>query len=327
MWQVPSRQIGWGFVGTSGWVASKFAPSVQAAGHRVAGAFGSSAGGSARFAEQFGAIPYRSLAELLADDAVEAVWVASPTDQHPAHARAAAAAGRAVLLEKPVAPNAQEARQLAADLAGADVLIATGFQHRFNPAVAAVAGYLASGRLGTLSSLVIQHCYAGPAAPAGWRNDPARSAGWSIADLGAHLLDIAEHLLGGTEFWAARLSSPGRGLAVDDLSWVMLTHGEATVVIRSSNATPGPASFIEASGTDGWVRVTGFWTGGGHLTDSAGRDEPIPAADLYAAQAAAFSGAVAGAAWTGASLADGVRVSGLLTAARQFSQERAPGSA
>jgi len=296
---------------------------VQAAGHRVAGAFGSSAEGSARFAEQFGATAYQSLAGLLADDAVDAVWVASPTDHHPAHAVAAAQAGRAVLLEKPVAADAAAAHQLAADLADIPALIATGFQHRFNPAVAAVAGYLADGRIGALSSLVVHHAYAGPAAPAGWRNDPARSGGWSIADLGAHLLDIAQHLLGDVEFWAARLSSPSRGLPVDDLSWVMLTHGEATVMVRSSNGTPGPASYIEASGTGGWVRVTNFWTGGGQITDSAGRDEPLPATDLYAAQTAAFSAAVAGEPWTGASLRDGVRVSDLLTAARQFTLERA----
>lgn len=66
------RQIGWGFVGTSGWVGSRFAPAVQAAGHRVAGGFGSSAESSAKFAERFGATPYRDLNEMLADDAVEA---------------------------------------------------------------------------------------------------------------------------------------------------------------------------------------------------------------------------------------------------------------
>jgi len=47
------------------------------------------------------------------------------------------------------------------------------------------------------------------------------------------------------------------------------------------------------------------------------------ATDLYAAQTAAFSAAVAAEPWTGASLRDGVRVSDLLTAARQFTLERA----
>jgi predicted dehydrogenase len=295
---------------------------VHAAGHRVVGAFGSSAEGSARFARQFGATAYESMDEMLADEAVEAVWVASPTALHPAHARAAVAAGRAVLVEKPLAATADEAARLADELSGAPVLSATGFQHRFNPAVAAIADALADGRIGTLSSLVIQHAMAGPPAPTAWRTDQAASGGWSIADLGAHLLDIARYLLDDVAFWAARLSSPTRGLAVDDLSWVVLAHGEATVVVRASTGTPGPASYIEASGADGWVRVTDFWMGGGRLVDSTGRDEPITQADLYAAQADAFSAAVAGAAWPGASLADGVAVVDLMDAAHRFGRER-----
>jgi predicted dehydrogenase len=288
----------------------------------VVGAFGSSAEGSARFAERFDATPYPSLAALLADDAVQVVWIGSPSDAHPAHARAAAAAGRAVLVEKPVAVDADEATRLAQDLSGVPVAVGVGFQHRFNPAVAAVAAALADGRVGTLSSLVIQHGFAGPPRPTPWRTEPERSGGWSIADLGTHLIDIARDLLGEVEFWSARLTSPGRGLPVDDLSWVMLAHGEATVVLRAGTGAQTPASSIEASGTDGWVRVTDFWTGAGRLTDSTGRDEPIAPVDLYAAQVRAFSRVLDGAAWPGASLRDGVRVAQLCDAARRFSAER-----
>ncbi|MGC9665407.1 Gfo/Idh/MocA family protein [Planosporangium sp. 12N6] len=317
------RQVGWAFVGASGWVESRFAPSVLAAGHRVVGAFGSSAASSARFAEKFGGTAFGSLEEMLADDAVDAVWVASPTAQHPAHALAAANAGHAVLVEKPLALDVEAARALAADLSATGVLAGVGFQHRFNPAVTAMAEALADGRIGTLSSLVIHHGVAGPAQPTAWRTDPAQSGGWSIADLGTHLLDAAQALLGRLDFWAARLSSPGRSLAVDDLSCVMLASGEATVVVRASTGTPGPASYLEASGTQGWVRVTDFWTGGGRLTDSSGRDVEIPAADPYVAQVRAFSAAVNGAAWTGATVDDGVAVVEWHAAAREFSERRA----
>jgi 1,5-anhydro-D-fructose reductase (1,5-anhydro-D-mannitol-forming) len=319
---VPGAKIGWAFVGTSGWVASRFAPSVVAAGHRVVGAFGSTPVGSARFARDFGCGAYESLDELLADAAVDAVWVASPTVQHPEHALAAARAGRAVLLEKPVAVDAVGAHRLAEALAKLPVLVGTAFQHRFNPAVVAVGAALADGRVGTLSSLVVQQAAAGPAQPVAWRADPAKSGGWSIADVGTHLLDIARALLGDLGFWAARLSNPGRGQELDDLAWVMLERGPATVVVRSSNGTPGPPSVIEASGTRGWVRVTDFWTGGGRLTDSTGRDERLPARDLYATQAAAFADAVAGDGWRGASLYDGVMATELMTAAREFTAKR-----
>nr|MDT0662245.1 Gfo/Idh/MocA family oxidoreductase [Micromonospora sp. DSM 115978] len=306
---MPGRQVGWAFIGASGWVESRFAPSVLAAGHRVVGAFGSSAAGSARFAATYGCASYDSLAELVADDAVDVVWVASPTAQHDAHARIAADAGRAVLVEKPLTVDADSAQALAADLTSTNRLTATGFQHRFNPGVVALADALAEGRIGTLSSLVLHHATPGPDRPGGWRADLAQSGGWSIGDLGTHLLDLAQFLLGDElDFWAARLSSPGRSLTVDDLCWIMLGHGPATVVIRASTGTPGPPSYIEASGTAGWVRLTDFWAGGGRLTDSTGHATDIPPADPYVAQVRAFSAAVDGARWTGATLADGALV-------------------
>lgn len=316
-------RVGWAFVGTSGWVDSRFAPSVLAAGQRIVGAVGGSATGSARFADRYGCKAYGSLPELLADGAVDSVWVASPTAQHSAHALAAAAAGRAVLVEKPLTVNPESARLLAAELARRGVTAGTGFQHRFNPGVTALAQALADGRIGTLCSLVLHRAYAGPADPGGWRADPAQGGGWSIADLGTHLLDTARYLLGEVDFWAARLSCPGRGLAVDDLAWIMLGHQEATVAISVSTGSCGPSSYLEANGTEGWVRVSDFWAGGGRLTDSTGRDIQLPATDPYVAQVEAFSAAVGGAAWTGATLADGVRVVELCAAAREFSEERA----
>src|SRR6266700_802222 len=202
------RPVGWAFVGTSGWVDSRFAPSVAAAGHKLVGAFGSSAEGSARFAHHYQCTPYDSLEQLLADDAVEAVWVASPTALHPDHARAAAKAGRAVLVEKPLSVEVAAARLL--------------------------AEALASGQIGTLSSLTLHQGYAGPPKPSAWRTDPAQSGGWAIGDIGTHLLDLARYLLGEVDVHAARLSSPGRSLVVDDLCWIMLAHGEATVVLRAA---------------------------------------------------------------------------------------------
>lgn len=312
-----TQETGWAFVGSSGWVTGRFAPSVRAAGQRIVGAYGSSAAGSARFAAEFDCRAYGSLDELLADDAVDVVWIASPTDLHPRHALAAADAGRAVLVEKPLAPDGAAGRALAEDLAKAGTVAATGFQHRFNPALAVLARALDEGRVGTVSALLVQHGGRGPAAPSAWRRDPVRSGGWSVADVGTHLIDIVRALLGEVEFCAARLSSPTRGLAVDDLSWLMLRRDEATAVLRASSGSPGPTA-IELSGSEGWLRISDFWGGGGVLTDSEGRTEVLEPVDLYAAQVAAFSATVHGAAWAGATLADGAKVGELLSQARRL---------
>jgi predicted dehydrogenase len=316
---VLDRPVGWGFIGSSGWVSGRFAKAVADAGQTVVGAFGSRPDGSAAFSRVHNCSAFRSLEEMLDDPAVEAVWVASPTVQHVNHALAAHAAGKAVLVEKPLAVDGQSARKLC-EAVGTDPdrLIATAFQHRFNPSVLAAKGVLEDGTLGRISSALIHRSVDVPGMPSAWRLDPLQSGGWSVTDIGTHLLDIARLLFGDVEFWASRLSSPGLGLGVDDLSIIVLRSGEASIVVRASSGTTGPASLIEISGSAGWARVDDFWGGAGRLTCSSEESRPISAADPYVHQVVAFSAAVRGAGWSGATLEDGRRVTEIVDEVRAF---------
>jgi 1,5-anhydro-D-fructose reductase (1,5-anhydro-D-mannitol-forming) len=316
-----NRPVGWGFIGSSGWVDSHFASSVKEAGHHVVGAYGSSAKGSLDFAEKHEAKAFASLDALLADDDVDAIWVASPTAQHADHAAAAAAAGRAVLIEKPLTTSAGDAHVLASQIAELGVVAGVGFQHRFNPGVQAVADRLREGVVGTVTTGLIHRSVVGPTSPSPWRTDIAQSAGWSVTDIGTHLLDTIAHLLGPLDLCGARLSSPGRGLAVDDVSTLLFAAGAATVVVRASTSSAGPPPAIEIGGTEGWVRLTDFWAGGGHLSDSTGLDLELPAVNVYALQVAAFSAAVRHGPWQGATIDDGVKIVEIVDAAHVLSTE------
>ena len=108
----------WGVLGT-GWIAGRFAAALRASTRQQVYAVGSRSLSSATpFAETVGAVrAYGSYDELVADDRVDVIYVATPHNHHHAHARLALEAGRHVVVEKPMGVSAAEARDLA-DLAG-----------------------------------------------------------------------------------------------------------------------------------------------------------------------------------------------------------------
>ena len=100
--------LGWGIAGF-GWVARDFmAPAIAAAGHRLVAVADPSRDAQAA-ADRLGARPYRRVEELAADPAVDAIYVATPNHLHRAAVEAAAAGGKAVLCEKPIAATLPDA--------------------------------------------------------------------------------------------------------------------------------------------------------------------------------------------------------------------------
>jgi predicted dehydrogenase len=185
-----------------------------------------------------------------------------------------------------------------------------GFQNRFNPGVRLLRDALRDGQFGRVVSLYVRHSSPAPGSPLGWRADPA-GGGWAIGDIGTHLLDISRMLLGELEPVGARLSSPALGLEVDDVATLLLSAGDANVVVHAATAVRGGPSLIELEGTDGWARLTDFWTGGGTLHTSWGEVLFEPA-DSYVEHVGAFARALGGEKWDGSVLADGVWASRMM---------------
>jgi predicted dehydrogenase len=302
--------VKWGFIGSSGWVRSQFAPSVILAGNRVGGAFGSSPAGSAEFAAEFDCTAYESLEELITDPTLDALWIASPTGLHERHVLKAALTGKALLIEKPLAPDISTAERIAGALKSSTSVVSMGFQNRFHPGIRLLHEALRDGKFGRVVSLYVRHSSPSPGLPSGWRADSA-SGGWAIGDIGTHLLDIARMLLGDLRPVGARLSSPALMLSVDDVATLLLASGDANVLIHAATAVRGGPSLIELEGTDGWARLTDFWSGGGTLQTSWGEVSFDPA-DTYVEQVRAFSSAVEGGNFDGSGIVDGVWASRIM---------------
>ena len=125
------------------------------------------------------------LDELLADEAVDAVAISTPTTTHHAVAAAALAAGKHVLVEKPITASADQAVDLIRRAEAAGRLLMVGHVFEYNSSIAAVKDMIAAGELGTLHYLNFERTNLGPV-----RTDV--NALW---DLASHDVSIMCHFM------------------------------------------------------------------------------------------------------------------------------------
>ncbi|WP_049568553.1 Gfo/Idh/MocA family protein [Streptomyces sp. SBT349] len=139
---------------------------------------------------------------LITRDDVTLVDICTPGDSHAEIAIAALEAGKHVLCEKPLANTVAEAEAMTAAAIEArkrGQLAMVGFNYRRVPALALARKLIAEGRLGTLRHVrasYLQDWAADPALPLVWRLRKEKAGSGALGDLGAHIIDIAQHLSG-----------------------------------------------------------------------------------------------------------------------------------
>lgn len=192
--------VGWGIVGC-GWVARDFAaPAIRASGNgRLLALCDPDPASLAAIAPEHGDIARTgSLAAFLRQPGLQAVYVATPNHLHRPVVEAVAAAGKAVLCEKPMALDAAEARAMVRACAEHGVFYATAFDQRFHAAHRHAATLLREGAIGRVGAIrIVYACWVGSGwSTDNWRIDPARAGGGAFFDLAPHGLDLAAMLLG-----------------------------------------------------------------------------------------------------------------------------------
>ena len=139
---------------------------------------------------------------VVTDPDVDVVDICSPGSSHVEVAIAALRAGKHVLCEKPLANTVAEAEAMteAAAAARADgVRSMVGFSYRRVPAIALARQLVQDGRLGTVRqvrALYLQDWLADAEGPMTWRLDKALAGSGSLGDIGAHAIDLVEHVTG-----------------------------------------------------------------------------------------------------------------------------------
>lgn len=280
------RTLRWGLVGL-GSLATTVMGASRRAQHAVitAGATRDPAKGRA-FCETHGIPNFHATHEsLVTDPEVDAVFVMTPNDRHTDVVLAAAAAGKPVLCEKPLAMSEADAQAMIAACETAGVMLRLGLHLRFERFLDRVAAVLAEGRIGTLRAISIER-----AAPlserAPWREDPAQGGG-ILYDVALHLLDLVPRLAGGGLATVTGLAHPppGSGMGADTVTLLLRTVNDVQVSLRATREAPYAGSDLVVIGTEGMLRtgplrwVPEFTMA---ITTADGTvEERLPACDLY----------------------------------------------
>jgi predicted dehydrogenase len=140
-------------------------------------------------------------AAVVRDD-VDLVDICTPGSTHAEIAIAALEAGKHVLCEKPLANTVAEAEAMAAAAEQArahGVRAMVGFTYRRVPAIALARRLVAEGRIGEVRHVraqYLQDWIADPEAPLSWRLDKSQAGSGALGDIGAHVIDLTQHIVG-----------------------------------------------------------------------------------------------------------------------------------
>jgi len=256
-----SRTVGFGLVGC-GMIAAHHARAIAAShGGRLVVAHSRGRERAEKLAQEFGANVADSIEGLVANPAVDVVIVTTPSGAHLEPALAAAAAGKHVLVEKPLEVSLERIDRMIAACAQANVHLAAVFQARFGRGARKVKEAVVGGRLGRLSlcsAAVKWYRTQAYYNEGGWRGTRRWDGGGALMNQSIHAIDLLQWFAGMPVRASAFTSTVGHtGIEVEDTAAAVLNfaHGAVGVIAGTTAAWPGYARRIELNGDAGSVAL------------------------------------------------------------------------
>lgn len=206
--------------------------------------------------------------EVVARPDIDIIDIVTPPGTHAEIAAAAAAAGKAVICEKPLSVSYLQAKEATGAVRDAGVLNAVGFNYRKLPAISLMKRMIDEGAVGEIRqwrSIWMSDEFVDPKIPFDWRFE-RKMGGTTIADLGAHLIDMAIWMVGdivevsaqSETFVPERMDlqavSGMRTVEIDDASGALarFSNGARGIFEMSRSCPRRPCDFtIEVNGTTG----------------------------------------------------------------------------
>lgn len=249
------KTIRWGVIG-AGVIATKFCEDLALLpDHEVVAVGARSAGTSDAFAQRFGITrQHASYAELAWDEAVDAVYVATPHPMHHDAAMLAIKAGKAVLVEKPFTMDAAQARSLVEAARERGTFLMEAMWTRFLPGMARVREILASGRLGEVVLVTADHGQWFEEDPR-FRLFAPELGGGALLDLGIYPVSFASMVLG-TPTHVTAVSDPAFS-GVDAQTSIVLRDGGGRHAVLTTTLRAETPCLASISGTRARLQFEG----------------------------------------------------------------------
>lgn len=195
---------------------------------------------------------YGSYDELINDDEVDALYIATPHPQHRDPALAAIKAGKAVLIEKTFAATVAGAEEIVQAARNNQIFAMEAMWTRFQPAIVAARELIADGAIGEVRQVYADLGVDRPYDPQDRLFNPDLGGG-AMLDLGVYVVSFAQHFLGNPDRLEVIGSRAPTGVDIEAGLLLGYEDGRAAALLISlRNPTPGMARI---HGTGGWIEV------------------------------------------------------------------------
>ena len=216
---------------------------------------------------------------LINDPEVDAVYVATPPDTHMEYTCKAAAAGKPVYVEKPMARTFDECQTMIRACEAAGVPLWVGYYRRRLPKFLKIQELLEQGAIGDVRSVLVRYYQPPKQSDAfpdqrSWRVDPEIAGAGLFLDLGSHMLDILDYLLGpisGVQGFAANQAGlyDAEDIVCGSFTFESGVQGTGTWMFTGFENL----DWTEIEGTKGRIGYVCFDASPIALTTSAGTEE------------------------------------------------------
>lgn len=312
-----SKRIGWGLIGASTIAREWMVDAIRAQqGNEIVAVMSADPARGKAFAQanRIGS-HYGRIEDLLANPEVDAVYISTTNELHKAQTLAAAAAGKHVLCEKPLALTLQDAREMVAACDKAGVVMGTNHHLRNAASHRKIRELVQSGAIGTPLFARIFHAVYLPPHLQGWRlNNPSAGAG-VVLDITVHDADTLRFILDAEPMDAVALtqqSGMAKGKLEDGVMAVLRFDNGVLAQLHDAFTVKFAGTGMEVHGSEGSIVGRDVMTqrpiGRVTLRDAKGEaDVPLEHENLYVRGVRAFVGAIHGESSPAATGDDGVR--------------------
>jgi predicted dehydrogenase len=259
------KKIRYGIIGFGNFAERSILPAIRLSPNSEITAIQKRSINAARMkADEYGVPHAFDTAEsLVASPDVDAVFIVSANSVHCAETVHAASAKKHVLVEKPMAINAAEARQMIEACRAGGVLLGVAHVLRFSPMLQRMKELIASGETGEITAVRSEFIYDASMSKRSWLFDRKEAGGGPTFDIGVHCLDSLRFILDDeVESTHSVLAPVPTATRTESSSLLSLRFGKGTIgSIYTSFEAPIRRTFIECVGRRAVLSASGFTVG------------------------------------------------------------------
>ena len=216
----------------------------------------------ALFASKYGILSYPTYEAVLDDPSVQAVIICLPPGNHTEFGVRAAAAGKHLLVEKPIDISLERAAKLVKVYREKGLSLAVVFQNRFTPAAVTVKNALVAGSLGKIiQGDAYVKWYRSPEyyKANAWRGTKAIEGGGALINQAIHTIDLLQWFMGPVTSIFGHVQTAIHSIESEDVGVAVLkwANGAVGVIEGSTALWPGVKEKIEIHGEKGFIALEG----------------------------------------------------------------------